>query len=61
MMINAIKKKCWKGLQFKPEWSGKVSLGSKKIKCFTGMKDSPKSYHYSFFYPTLAFYFDWPL
>lgn len=57
-MINAMKKKCWEGIQFKREWSGKVSLGN-KIKCFTQWlangKDSQKSYHNSLFYPTFAF------
>lgn len=34
MMINIMKKKCWEGVQFKLEGSGKVLLGSKKTKCF---------------------------
>lgn len=54
-MINTMKKKCWKGIQFNPEWSGKVSLGSKKMQCFvqwlTSRKDFQKSY--SFLYSTM--------
>lgn len=46
-MINAMKKKCWKGIQFNLEWSRKVSLGSKKIKSLaqwlTSRKDFQKS------------------
>lgn len=58
-MINAMEKQCWEGIHFKQKWSGKVSLGNKKIKCFTpwlaNREDSQKSYHNSLFYPTLAF------
>lgn len=46
------------GRGYNLDWSGKVSLGIKKIKCFvqwlTSRKDSQKSYHYSFLYLTLA-------